>query len=272
MKIQSRAVVACLTVAAAALAVQPLSAQSAQDVLQTALDRYEERMEGIQDYTITQTVMGQTTTLHFERTEMDGQTVFRPAGNEDSPWQDPRVFMERLGHKASLQGTESVDGAECHVVVFDDLTKEDFDELTPEGVETDAEWSPERMTLYLDTDRSLVRRMRIEGTVQSQGEKRPVDMTVHLRDYREVEGMVHPFRMEMNIKGMPGMGGQDQARMKKQMEKVKEQMEQMPPEMRKRMKEKMEQMQQMMGGDEGMNITVEVTDLKVNEGAPSGRR
>lgn len=273
MSHETRSVVACLTLLAAATVLQPLSAQSAQDVLETALERYEARMEGIQNYTVTQTVMGQTQTTRFERTMVDGHPVYRPPGAEDSPWQDPHVFMEKLAGKATLQGTETVDGEACHVVVFQDLTREDFEGMSPEPIEEqDMPWTPEEMTLCLDTDESIVRRMAFTGTVEADGEKRPFDMQVHLTDYREVDGLVHPFRMEMNMKGVPGMGGQDQARMKKAMEQMKQQMDQMPPEMRKRMKKKMQKMQQMMGGEDGMNVTVEVQEIRVNEGASSGRR
>jgi len=61
------------------------TAQSAKKILMTSFEEYEQRMEGIENYTIVQETMGFETELTFVRTEDDeGRTVFVLKGQEDA--------------------------------------------------------------------------------------------------------------------------------------------------------------------------------------------
>lgn len=269
--------IALLTALLAGAVLVPAAApaQSAQDVLQRAIDQHRSQTEHIDNYTVVQTVMGFETTTYFEKETVDGEPVFVPRMNlgseagEQVPANPYRLYST-LAERARLEGTETVDGEECHVIVVTDFSGT---EMASPGAASSGEWTPERMQMFVDTDEHLSRKMVFEGTVTENGDRRPVSFTVHLRDYREVEGLVHPFRMEMTTQGLsPQISEEERAQMRQSMEQMREQMAQMSPEQREMMERmmggKMEKMEKMLTSG-AMDVTVEVQEIRVNEGPPS---
>lgn len=258
-----------LAVLLPALLPAAATGQSAADVVDRALQRYEERMEGVENYTVVQEAMGNRTTTHFVRTTADGHTVFVPRGAEEGGGdrQVPHytAMLNEMGKRATLQGTEPVDGRECHVLQLTDFSGDAFRQWNP----GQGNWTPERLRLFIDTGELLVRKVVLEGTV-ARGEqgKQPVTVTARLRDYRNVDGVVHPFRTEIRTEGLgPSMTPEQRARMEKFLEK----MEQLPPRQRKMMEERMgdklEKMKQMMASGT-LDVTATVEEIRVNEGPP----
>lgn len=256
------------------------TAQSARDVLEDAAARYEERMEGIENYTVVHDVMGFEATAYHERREVDGRTVFVQAeimGNEaagrapEGGAEMYRTIMDRASH----EGMESVDGHETHLISVTDFSGEEMESWM--GPPSDrGEWVPERMRMWIDAEQLVPRKMVMEGVVEEGGERHPVTFTAFMEDYREVEGMLHPFRMRIESEGMEAMmdmSEQDMAEMQESMRELQEQLESMPEAQRAMMERMMggqlERMQEMMGSG-AMNFTIEVKELRVNEGPPSG--
>jgi predicted secreted Zn-dependent protease len=99
----------------------------------------------------------------------------------------------------------------------------------------------------------------IEGRMRSQGRTTDVTTTVDLLDYREVSGMLHPFRSVVKIEGL-GQTADPETR--KQLEEMKKQLAEMPEAQRKMVEE---MLKSQMGG--GMNIELVVQELRVNQGA-----
>lgn len=258
-------------------AAGPASAQSAEEVVNDALDRFEQRMEGVQSYTVVQTVMGFESSTTFERRTVDGHTVFVPRETEGSEAasrtpQGYQAMLTELGERATHEGVESVDGRECHLLSLEDFSGEAFGDLSPPG--GGGEWTPERLRVWIDRDELLPRKMTMEGTVTSEGEERPVSITALLRDYREVDGVVHPHRTEVRTEGLsPAMSPEERARMEASMKKLKKKMEQMSPEQREMMEQMMggqlEKMEEMLATG-SMDVTVEVKEIRVNEGDGGG--
>lgn len=258
-------------------------AQSAGEILGTALDRYEARMEGIDNYTVTQQVMGFTTTTHFEKETVDGRPVFRVAstsfqgettepsgGLDDETVTNPYRLLPELVERATLDGSETVDGLATWAVSIDDFSGLDFG--SPAGGE--GEFRPTRGTFYLDKDEYLLRQMRVEGEMEREGETTPVTMLARMADYREVEGLLHPFRIHMRLEGISGaLSDEERAEMQQQMEQLQQQLESMP-ESQREMAEGMlgpqlERMREMLSSGT-MDMTLQVTELEVNEGPPGG--
>lgn len=268
----------------AALVLAPCAfAQSAQDVLGAALAQYEADMAGVDNYTLTQSVMGFQTTLYAERTEGGAPldytyytvlpTGLQETGDMESEgaMSNPYVMLDRVADHARYVGTEVVAGTETHAIVVEDFQEvmREFDAL-PE--EAEGELDVETLTLYLGTDDHRVHRMRMEGTMARDGRTSPVVVETHLLDYRTVDGLTVPFRTTMEIQGMEGQmdpGEREEAR--RQLEQAQQQMESMPAEQRQMMERMMgdqiEQLQQMLEG-ESLTFEVEVTDVQVNAGRP----
>ena len=136
----------------------------------------------------------------------------------------------------------------------------------------------EKMTMFVDRDLLVMRRMVVDGQMTHEGETHPVTSTVDLDDYRDINGMLYPFRTSVTMEGMAeamGMTDDDMAEMREQLEEAKRQMDQMPEAQRammeKMLKQQMEQMEKMMQdqGGGGMQVEVLVKDLRVNSGPPS---
>lgn len=256
------------------VAASPVSAtaQSAGEVVDEALERFEERMEGVRNYTVVQTVMGFESTTTFERRTVDGHAVFVPRETEGSEATDPtpqgyQTMLTELGRRATHDGTEPVDGRASHVLTLEDFSGDAFGDLAPP--EAEGEWSPDRLRFYVDRDELLPRKLVMEGTVTDEGRQRPVTLTALFRDYREVDGVVHPFRTEVRTEGLaPAMSDEERAQMEASMAELKEKMEEMTPEQRQMMEEMMggqlEKMEEMLGSG-ALDFTVEVQEIRVNE-------
>lgn len=255
------------------------SAQSAGEILQQALDRYQERMEGVENYTVVQTVMGFDATTYFERETVDGHVVFvqEDVGGGQAAEQVPQDYaavLEAMSGRTSYQGAETVEGRECHRLVVEDFSGERMQSLLPAGPGDD--WTPERMQVWLDTGQLVPRKMVMEGTVQNDGEQEPVTFTAWMRDYREVKGVLHPFRMEISTEGLgEALPEEDRAELRKSLEQMKAQLEDMSPQQREMMKQmmggQMEKLEQMLASG-ALDMTLEVRELKVNEGPPGNGR
>lgn len=274
-----RRAVTAVTAAVVAVVVAPdLPAQSAADVLRTAVEKHNDRMEGVENYTVVQEAMGFETTSYYERTTVDGESVFvvrsslgsevgkRAPGN-------PYAFVAEMADRATLEGKESVDGEACHIVSITDFSGADLSALGVAG--ENENWSPQRMRIWIDADDHYPRKMTMQGTAAMNGEPQEMSFTAHLRDYRTVEGVVHPFRTEVSIQGMgQQMSRKDQEEARKSLEQLRKQMAEMPPQQREMMEKMMggqlERMEKLLASG-AMDFTVQVKEIRVNEGPPQGQ-
>lgn len=254
-------------------------AQSGEDVLRTAMERHEERMAGIENYTLVQEVMGFESTTYFVREEVEGHTVFVPESHMGSeagqraPGNPYGDFTE-LAQKATHEGTESVDGESCHVVVVTDLEGTNFFQAPEQGQAGGGDFEPEKVTFFVGTDDYLMRKMVVEGTATMQGSPREATFTAHFSDFRDVEGMVHPFKTQVSTKGLGAdMSEEEMEQMRESLQEARTQMENMPESQKKMMEQMMggqlERMEKMLASG-AMDFTVEVKEIRVNQGPPSG--
>jgi hypothetical protein len=263
--------------------------QSAQDVLQQMLDTYVERSEGVENYTLVQEVMGFESEMYFEKETMDGLPMFRLRQSkvggrvinqpdaDDMGWERMYQLMPELMQRAEYVGRGDAAGFPVHVVSVRNLHEIDFSPL-PESEGSD--FVPETMTLHVDADEWIVRRAELSGTMTAEGQQHDFTADVAMTDYREVGGMLHPFLVTVNVKGLAeamGVSSENMAELRQQLDEMKKQMEQMPEAQRQMMERMMQQqmanVEQMLegDGDGGMTIEVRVKDLLVNGGPPGGQ-
>lgn len=242
----------------------PASGQSAADVLQSAMDHYADSVEDIRNYRITMEFMGQETSTLLEKQMVDGFPVFLPAEGDASEFQDPYRMMRQVMERARLEGSESVDGEATHRILVDDL--EGLDIYPPSAGE---EMQISSMTLFLDTDEHLMRRMIMEGTLNQDGSAHPVSFDIHLRDYRTVDGLTTPFRMSFSGQGLLGaMGDGDEAEARQQLQEMERQIASLPAEQREMMEKMMgpqlEQLRNMaQSGEFQMEMVVRSVEVNV---------
>lgn len=283
--------------AVAVLAIaSPATGQSARDIMDEAVARYTERMEGIEDYTVTQAVMGVESTLHFTRQEIDGHVTFVPdlshlqaetpeatgeAGGTGPPgqWDNNYFMQDAFIERMRVEGRETVNGHDTHVLVIDDFEGLDLSGLSIGGSGV----TPRMMRMYLDTEEYLPRRMDMAGTMAGGEGSAELSTTVLLKDYREVDGMLYPFLVEIDSEGLgeamgsamtEGMSPEERSEMEQAMAQMEAELEKLPEAQRAMMRKMMEgQMQSGMAEmmDQAVrSIVVETTELVVNAGPPGG--
>jgi len=252
-----------------AAAAQSAAAQSAKEILMTSLEEYEGRMEGIENYTIVQETMGFETSITFVRTEVEGRTVFVPKGQEGASSAGMSTFYRmypKIAERAELEGKASVDGEQCHVVVVD-LSGLDLDQEMAMGDRGD--FIPKKGKLYVDTDDHLIRKMEMEGEITADGKTRPMTAVTVLSDYREVEGMLHPFQVHITATGLSaGMSEEDAEEARKGLEEMERNLEGMDASQRamveRMMGGQMEKLRKMLETGQ-FEITTITKEVRVNE-------
>lgn len=267
-----------LGLASAALAVlapEPVSAQTAGEILRTALERYEQRMEGIRTYRVTQRVMGMTTTNRFVKTTVDGHPVFVQAGADSAVdrmprgWGNPYRLFPRLADRAELVGRSTVDGHETWHVAVTDFQGLELDAMTPDRAA--GQFRPQRLDLHLDTGSHAIRKLELQGKMVTDTASRALSLTAGFHDYREVQGMLHPFRVSIRVQGMSAaLPAGELKRARRQLQRVQQQIEQLPEDQREKARQAMgDQLDQLRRIVESGEVRTEVvvTDLQVNEDA-----
>jgi hypothetical protein len=243
-------------------AAPPLAAQSAQSVVDEMKARHKDQLETVDNYVIETNLYtayhrkvtrnGQTT--YETATRMSGQSETLNALGTTPTTTSGVAYLDRLAAHATYDGTESINGAQSHVLRISDPGAV-FDEMTDEV---------EEMVYYVHADTYAPSRMMVTMARQSGGDQSPT-MTINYRDYRTVDGLTLPYVMEMVMD--LGMGEEQ----RRQLQQLQEKLEQMPEQQREQMKRVMgkqfEQMQNMMAGEP---TTVEVQSVRVNDGIPEG--
>ena len=247
------------------------TAQSAKEILMTSLEKYEQRMEGIENYTTVQETMGFETELTFVRTKDDeGRTVFVPKGREDASSGGMSNFYRmypKIAERAELEGTESVDGEQCHVLAISDFSGLDLDEQMEMGDRGD--FVPKTGLLYVDTDDHLIRKMELGGEITRDGQTSPMTAVTVLSDYREVEGMLHPFQLHITATGLAaGMSEKEMEEARRGLAEMEKNLEGMDATQRamveRMMGGQMEKLRKMLESGQ-FEITVVTKEVRVNE-------
>lgn len=267
------------------LLVPSALAQSAGEVLREALDRYEAEMADVNDYTITQEVLGSEVTMYAERDAGGGPLAYthylvtpsglQGMGDDRAATSNPYLMLERITDEAEYGGTEDVEGIRTHVIIVDDFG-DIAREMGAVPEQAEGEFDIDEATFYLSTDDYRLRKMTMAGTMTNDGQTSPVRFETMLSDYRTTDGFTTPYRMAMTMQGMEGqMSDSEREEARQQLEQARQQMEQMPPEQRQMMErmmgDRLEQLEQMLGGD-GFSMEMIVKDVAVNTGRPTGER
>ena len=272
-----RAKISASSIAIAALALgaaPPALPQSAEEVIETAVKRYEQRMSGVENYTLVHDIMGMEVSNYFVKRMIDGRSVFQisdayGSDDDDALGQMYNQFM-MVADRAALHGTESLDGKKTYVLSVEDFSGLDWgSEMGDEQM-----FTPKKGLFYLDSDEYILRKMVMEGEMETEGGTSPVTMEALFQDYREVKGMLHPFRTTMTMTGVTaGMSEEEVEEARQSLEELKQQMESMPEAQREMMesmmKDQLERLEEMVNSG-NMEFTLEVKELRVNEGPPKG--
>jgi hypothetical protein len=182
----------------------PARAQDAAEVIGHALERYEERAAAISGYAVVQESMGYETMLEFSKETVEGRPAFvrtTAEGGEIAAWGNFYAAYPTLAERARLDGTTAVDGHETYVLRLYDFSGLDLSEEVGAGQNED--FAPETGTFFIDSESYLLRKVEMNGVLAANDATSPFTFEISLRDWREVEGWLHPFEMQMTATGIP---------------------------------------------------------------------
>jgi hypothetical protein len=253
-------------------------AQEAEALMRRAMEAQAERLAGVENVTIVQETMGMEMSMYMEKRDFAGTPMLLPvsltAGGmtqtmpEDlvqPDWSNP--FQEAWVERTRLVGTDELDGERVLVFLIDDFT--DLELPSVPGSEDRAEdFRPKSFQYAMDEDDLLLRKVEMDGEMRGEGGSySPIQMTMFMGDYREVDGYIHPFVTRVITKGMMEAADMDQEELRQQLEQMRAQMDNIPEAMQGMIQGQIEQLERMLGGSgEGMEVTITVKELKVNAG------
>lgn len=246
---------------ASLLCLAPLSAaaQSAQSIAEEMKTRYQEQLQNVDNYVVETSLYTSyhrkvmedgTPTLETEVKMRGESSLVSTLGGAPTTTSSKPDYYEDLSKNATYAGSETVNGIECHV-----LRVKNASEMESEAQE---------MTYYVDAERYFPARIKMVQPPE-EGDGKPTEVVVNFEDYRTTKGITLPWRTTMQMK----MDMSDQQR--QQMKKMMEQMKNLPESQRKMIEKQMpmsfDRMKNILAGEP---TTIEVTDVRVNEGIPEG--
>jgi len=195
---------------------------------------------------------------------------------------DVHEILRAAGRHTSVEGSEEIAGHDTWVLGVTDLAALDLPDA--------ADFDPTGLTLHIDKDLYVVREVSLSGDFEMDGEVVSLSMETRFEDYREVDGLLHPFRTATLIRGMESTFSDEERAglaqmgplMEERMKEIEAALADVSPEQRaaveRMLRQQMPQTRQMMTQAEAMaaeqptEIMAQVVELRVNRGRPESLR
>ena len=240
--------------------------QKAVETLESMQERYEQSIEDIDDYIMEK---NDHTIYYKKATTDDGRPYFKTktkgeyreelesasGANNDLYSQ----FSSQAKEKATYRGTDEVDDNEVHVIYIDQMETEGF------NLEKNTENTFKDIFLYIDSDKLVIRKMEytVESIVQG-GEVREIFPVIKNSDFRNVQGMLIPYKTVTVVEGLT-LSEEERKQAKKGLKEFEE-MPEAPKEMAKNMMgDKIEKYRKMIENNRYEKVS-KVKEIKVNTG------
>jgi hypothetical protein len=256
---------------------------SAAKILTLALQQQEARMRGVENFTLVHRVMGLQSTLYVEREMVAGRPRYRmrvveteghdPPATVIPEWVNAYDGFEEFIARARLLEPQTIDGRRVLVVAVDGLAASPADSTA--GPPHEIEVRQPTRYIYIDEEDHVMRRMVMEGVAGVEGPGRPATVEISNDDFRMVGGMLYPFRTAVRTRGSAGATPPAELELLMQeLTVLRTLMEAVPPERRplteRMLRPMVDQLERMLAGKDFV-VTVEVVDLRLNEGPPGAR-
>lgn len=207
-----RTFVAMVVIAAASplAGISAARAQSVAEVIEGMYATVERQAATVQNYTLSQQVMGFDTYSYFEKELVDGHPVFRlkmsdgsgfsfGLGGEDVGLGDVFVYGPKFIEHGVYAGTEQLGNFTVHVLAVEG---EAANEIVPPRGPDQPEYLPKSVRLYVDAQMMIPRRILVEGDAVTDFGPQPLSIQIDLQSILPIESMLVPFKTTLVIAGM----------------------------------------------------------------------
>ncbi|MDR4988662.1 MAG: hypothetical protein RG741_07500 [Bacteroidales bacterium] len=258
----------------ASLATGQYGDPRAAEILETVRQHYEKSIEGINDYV----VVTEHFTTHYRKKFENGRPYFESRVDSESFWDsvsalgmhtssplvdfnffDEDVFRY-LKENIRYMGMETIDGMAVHVLYLDDM--QIFAESYDDGPMGD-------LHLYFDDEHWVLRKMRFSAQEElDEGYFVWIEPVLRMEDYRNIEGMMIPFRTRITVEGLIGdLSEEERLEVMAALEELERELEQMTPFEREMLEQmlsgQLDQLRSMIEDDKAEFI-IEVSEVRVN--------
>ena len=266
------------------------SAQSVESITQNMSDEYSSWIADLEDLTTVATVEGSVVPLDsvvtYQRKVSGGrapefETRSRMFGGMPNMMPDDgggarldvlsnyHKMFTMLRDSAEFVGREMLDGEETFVLSVDDMTPFYQAMMAPARTNPDMTVEAKAGRFYIDSDEWMLRRIELNLTVERGSGPRTIEAVTTLSDYRRVNSLLYPYRVETTMDNMLSSG--EKQKMQQRIDELQAQMEKMPAQRRRQMESmvgaQLNRMKDMVDGR--MTLAFVVQDLKINAGRPA---
>jgi hypothetical protein len=206
---RSVAVHAAAALSFAVASAEAASAQSVAEVIEGMYAAVERQAAPVQDYTLSQHVMGIDTYSYFEKELLDGHPVFRlkmsdgsgfsfGLGGEDVGLGDVFIYGPKFLEHGVYTGTEQLGAFTVHVLSVEGAGAQ---EIVPPGPQDAAEYRPRAVRLYVDAEMMVPRRILLEGDAITDAGPQSLAIQIDMQSILPIETMLVPFLTKLEIAG-----------------------------------------------------------------------
>ncbi len=186
------------------------SAQSVAEVVEGMYATAERQAAPVQDYTLTQRVMGVETFTYFEKELVDGHPVFRlkmsdgagfslSLAGDDVGLGDVFLYGPDLLEHARYEGIEQIGNFSVHVLAVDDAAAV---EIVPPGSGDQNAFTARSLRLFVDTTLMIPRRVVIAGDAAVDTGTQPLTIQMDMTSFLPIESLWVPFMTTLQVAGM----------------------------------------------------------------------
>lgn len=194
----------------ALLAPVGASAQSVAEVVEGMYAAAERQAAPVQDYTLTQRVMGVETFNYFEKEIVDGRPVFRlkmsdgagfslSLAGEDVGLGDIFLYGPDLLEHALYEGAEQIGNFSVHVLAVDDAATIG---IVPPGSADQATFTARSLRLFVDATMMITRRVVIEGDAATDAGSQALTIQMDMTSFLPIESLWVPFMTTLQVAGL----------------------------------------------------------------------
>jgi hypothetical protein len=186
-----------------------VAGQSVAEVVQGMYAAAEKEAEGVNDYALTQLVMGTETFNYYEKEIIDGHPVFlsKMAGGTDFSLSlagddygvgDVFIYGPRLIEHGRYAGMEQIGNFSVHVLAVDDASALGL--VPPTGADPN-EFSAKSLALYVDATLMVPRRIVLVGEVATAAGPAEMTIQIDLQNLLPIESFWVPFKTTVTVAG-----------------------------------------------------------------------